>query len=302
MTCLEIKPVRRARGEVTLPGDKSIAHRALLLSAITKGNTVINNFPFNDDCLATLDVLFKLGVKYKAVPKVKVIIIGKGLRGLDKPQTSLRIKESGTTFRLILGILAGQNFESRVSAGKSLSKRPMLRVTQPLRLMGAGISSRIMKSCAKRQEPRKYAEEYPPILIQGGALKGITYKLPVASAQVKSAILLAGLFTKEVTTVIEPIATRDHTERILKLFKARIKVKGDNIVINGGHELVSPGTIYIPGDISSAAFFIVLAVVLQGSHVKLRNSGLNFKRAGIIRILRRMGAKIKITNLKSRNY
>ena len=274
-----VKPVKRLEGQVYLPGDKSIAHRAVILSALAYGKTSIKNFPLNEDCLATISVFKKLGIK---ISKGNIIFVsGKGLTGFKKPKGPIFINESGTTLRLLLGILAGQNFQTQIKAGKVLSKRPMLRVIAPLRLMGAKI---IAKPSV--------------IIIKGVALKGITYRLPVASAQVKSALLLAGLFAKGKSKVIEPIKTRDHTERMLKFFKAAIKVKGNTATIDGSRKLVSPGSICVPGDISSAAFFLVAASLLPNSKVILKKVGLNPSRAGVIHLLKRMKAKIKITNYK----
>ena len=272
--------IKRVRGEVTLSGDKSIAHRSIILSALCQGKTKIENFPFNKDCLFTLKAFQKLGVKITRSHNA-ISVFGKGLFGLKKPRGPIFIGDSGTTLRLILGVLAGQDFEVKLDVGKSLSQRPMLRVTEPLRLMGAKI------------------KEYLPITIQGGDLKPITYKMPVASAQVKSAILLAGLYTGGRTSVIEPIPTRDHTERILKLFKADIKLQQNKIVIKGKGKLISPGKVFVPGDISSAAFFMVLVAILPNSQVLINNVSLNPSRIGIIRVLKRMGADIKVTKSPS---
>ena len=214
---LKSNPCQKLAGKIFLPGDKSIAHRALILSAITHCNTRIRNFPSNKDCLATIDSLKKLGIRIKPVNEDTVIVYGKSLRGLTRPKSPILIAESGTTFRLLLGILAGQDFTVKLAAGKSLSKRPMLRVIQPLRMMGAAINARKSKVAGSE-------DEYPPVTITGKNLKGITYKTPVASAQVKGAIILAGLLVKGETKIIEPLKTRDHTERMLKLFKANLKV------------------------------------------------------------------------------
>jgi 3-phosphoshikimate 1-carboxyvinyltransferase len=187
----------------------------------------------------------------------------------------------------MLGVLAGQPFSTTLRAGKSLSMRPMKRVAEPLRMMGAKIETR-----HKRQGPR--LEEYPPITIRGGNLKAITYRLPVASAQVKSAILLAGLYAKGITKVIEPIKTRDHTEKMLRLFKADLKI-GDRIIsIKGNTQLKTPNSIELPGDISAASFFIVAACLIKNSNLIIRSLGLNPTRCGLIKVLKRMGAKIKI--------
>jgi len=273
-------------GKITLAGDKSIAHRALILSSLSCGKTIVKNFPIHDDSLATLAVLGALGVKILR-KNDQVYVFGKGKHGLFMPQKPIFVKDSGTTLRLLLGVLAGQNFKTKVTAGKYLSLRPMARVNIPLRLMGAKIISKI-----------KGNDEYAPIVIGSGNLKGITYRVPVASAQVKSAILLAGLFARGKTRLIEKVLTRDHTERMLRIFGADIVIRDKSITLNPEKHLVSPQEIYIPGDISSAAFFVVLALIIPGAKVIIEKVGLNPTRNGIIRILKRMGAGIKIIPLK----
>jgi len=260
-----VNPAGPFRGRVSLPGDKSIAHRAVILSALSSPKTTLENFPANDDCLATLKAFKQLGIR-STLKKSEVLIYGKGLFGLKKPGRPIYLADSGTSLRLILGVLAGQRFSVRLTAGKSLSGRPMKRVILPLRKMGAEIKSRM--------------GGFAPIIIKGGGLKSITYRLPVASAQVKSAILLAGLYAKGKTRVIETVTTRDHTERMLKIFKGRI--------------LRSPGKIYIPGDISSAAFFIVAGSIINGSKILVRNVSLNPTRTGAVKVLKRMGAHINV--------
>ncbi|MDD5167134.1 MAG: 3-phosphoshikimate 1-carboxyvinyltransferase [Candidatus Omnitrophica bacterium] len=282
-------PVTHIKGVLTLPGDKSIAHRAIIVSALCRGKTKIENFPASKDCLYTLSVFKKLGIRIDLRFSREIVVYGKGLRGLDKPAGPIFVGESGTTLRLLLGVFSGQDFKVKLITARSLSRRPMLRVTLPLRMMGAQISA--------KGDPKK--EEYPPITIRGGRLESITYKIPVASAQVKSAILLAGLFSRAKTTVFEPLATRDHTERMLKLFKADIKVKGNKIVIAGDKDLSSPGRVYIPGDISSASFFIVLANILPDAEITIRRVGINPSRTGIVKVLKRMGADIRCARDKS---
>jgi len=270
------------RGEISLPGDKSIAHRSLIISALSFGKTIIKNFPASGDLLATLSVLSALGVNISRNNK-RVLVCGRPGCGLLEPKKPLFASNSGTTIRLLLGVLAGQDFTARLVAGKYLSARPMARVNIPLRMMGALITAK-----------KRGSDEYPPIVISGNKLKGISYRLPVASAQVKGAILLAGLYAEGKTRVIEPIKTRDHTERMLKAFGADITISGNSVILNPGQILTSPGEIYIPGDISSAAFFLVLASVIPGSNVVIRSCGLNPGRRGIINVLKRMGAKIKV--------
>ncbi|MDI6758518.1 MAG: 3-phosphoshikimate 1-carboxyvinyltransferase [Candidatus Omnitrophota bacterium] len=290
------------KGKILLLGDKSIAHRALIVSSLSKGKTRIENVPLNEDCSSTLKNLKKLGIKItqrrRGLFSSAVTVAGKGLWGLKKPKSFLFAGASGTTLRLLLGVLAGQNFQVKLAADKSLSKRPMRRVNEPLRMMGAVIK-------ASRINHQILNEEYLPIIIKGGNLKGITYKMPVASAQVKSAILLAGLYAKGKTCIIERVATRDHTERMLKLFKVDIKVNPINrarqnmIVLKGLKEMTSPKKIYIPADISGAAFFIVLAAIIPGSDILIKEVSLNPSRIGILRVLKRMNARIQLLNVNS---
>ncbi|MCX7661390.1 MAG: 3-phosphoshikimate 1-carboxyvinyltransferase [Candidatus Omnitrophica bacterium] len=295
MRSFKINPTSSLKKKtLSLKGDKSIAHRLLILGAISIGKMTLKNFPFNEDCLWTLKALKRLGVKIKLnSSSLSVTIWGKGLYGLKEPKVPLYVGNSGTTFRLLAGLLAGQDFKVKLRAGESLSQRPMLRITQPLRMMGADIQ-------ARKKIISKKIEEYPPLIIRGRRLSPITYKLPVASAQVKSAILLAGLYAQGETKVIEPIRTRDHTERLLKLFKAKIKVKQNQILIKGGYPLYAPSEFYIPSDISSASFFIVLTCCLRGASLLIKNVSINPTRIGIIRVLKRMQANIEIRNLEEK--
>ena len=287
MSFFKIQGPCKVKGKISLPGDKSIAHRIIILSCLSGNSTNIINFPFNDDCLSTVRAFKKLGTKITVDPKnCRIQVRGVGLNGSKRPVDPIFVGESGTTLRLLLGVLAGQNFKVKLTCAKSLSQRPMLRVTSPLRKMGAKITC--------RRSPQ--GEEYLPATIQGQNLRPIVYKLPVASAQVKSAILLAGLYAEGFTRVIEPIKTRDHTERLLKAFGAKVIIQSNQVFIKGKKELVSPGSIYVPGDISSAAFFMVLAAITPGSRIILKNVSLNPSRLGIIRVLKRMGAQIKVTS------
>jgi len=291
MNPIKILPRLGLRGRIFLPADKSISHRALILGAISTGVTTLENFPDSQDIKATVDVLRRLGVKIIRRKKGKVVIFGRGLNGLKSPKKALFISESGTTYRLLLGLLAGQCFKVKLLAGKPLSKRPMLRVIGPLRRMGAWIKA-----------SKSGKDEYPPVIIKGGNLKGINYKLPVPSAQVKSAIMLAGLYAQGKTKIIDHFKTRDHTERMFKAFRARIKLKGSQIVIEKSKQLKSIGRFYIPGDLSSAAFFIVAAIILPDSEVVLKNVSLNPSRMGALGVLKRMGARIEVcrkTKIKS---
>lgn len=302
MSSYRIKPARTVRGKILLPGDKSIAHRSIIISAIAKGKTYIYNFPTSQDCLITLRVFKRLGVKISKITdsKTSFCVEGRGLYNLSRPSGSIFVGESGTTFRLVLGVLAGQPFRTTLTADKRLSHRPMRRVTEPLRRMGALIKAK--RTQVFSRTPKYIAEEYPPIAIKGGSLRRIRYKMPVASAQVKSALLLAGLYAKGTTKIFEPIKTRDHTERMLKDFSADIRIKDKSISVSGQKgqkELASGGRIDIPADISSASFFIVATILLPHSYLVLKLVGINPSRMGMIRVLRRMGANIKIIPVKS---
>lgn len=298
MKPVAINPCRALKGRLYLPGDKSIAHRAIILASLSKGNTVIRNFPFNDDCLSTISIFRQLGISI-SITKSLVRISGKGLRGLKKPSQQLFVNESGTTFRLMMGVLCGQGFKCNLFAGRSLSRRPMSRVLVPLRMMGAQVYG---KTPAYRTgRGARGNEEYPPVTINGTRnLKGIRYKMPVASAQVKSAILLAGMYARSRTEIIEQTASRDHTERMLALFKAPIAVKNKSIVLREGTELTAPPSIAIPGDISSAAFFMVAATIIPGSSLTIKNVSLNPCRRQVIDLLKKMGARIKVVSLKTK--
>ncbi|MCX5705306.1 MAG: 3-phosphoshikimate 1-carboxyvinyltransferase [Candidatus Omnitrophica bacterium] len=287
MSGFVIRRVSGLKGSVSIPGDKSVAHRAVILGALSKGKTVIENFPFNEDCLSTVVVFKQLGISINKRSESVIEVKGNGLYGLRKAVSPIFVGESGTTFRLMTGLLAGQGFKTELVAGKVLSGRPMLRVTRPLRLMGADIAG-----CRRNQD------EYPPLTIQGKVLHSITYRLPVASAQVKGAILLAGLYASGKTKVIEQMATRDHTERMMQLFKAKFSAKGNVVMVKGGGELVSPRKIYVPGDISSAAFFMVAAAIVPGSEITIKNITLNPSRMGIVKVLKRMGVKLTVKGKK----
>lgn len=290
-----VKPACALRGKIILPGDKSIAHRAIIISALGDGLTTIKNFPANKDCFYTVSAFRKFGIRIIRKSKDIFAVHGRGIYGLTAPDKPIFIGDSGTTLRLLLGVLAGQNFETKLIAGRSLSRRPMLRVNAPLRLIGAEITAKRAPRVLPARPAGENREEYPPITIRGGNLKPITYRMTVASAQVKSAILLAGLYARGLTCVVEPIRTRDHTERMLRLFGADIKTKANTIRIKGDKELVSPRRIYVPGDISSASFFMVAALLLPNSRILIKNINLNPSRAGIIRVLKRMKADIRVS-------
>ncbi len=268
-------------GRVTVPGDKSISHRAAMLGAIGDGITRIRNFLPANDCLATLEVVRGLGIEIE-YGSDEVLVHGRGVRGLREPGRPLECGGSGTTMRLISGLLAGQPFYSVLSANAQLSRRPMDRVAVPLRTMGATILGR---------ERGKYA----PLSIVGGSLTGIRYEMPVASAQVKSAILLAGLFAEGQTGVVEPAPSRDHTERMLSAMGAQVTVDGNVVGVEPANHL-SALDIRVPGDISSAAFLMAAAAIVPGSHIVVPGVGLNPGRVGVINVLRRMGAALRLHN------
>lgn len=268
------------KGTVELIGDKSISHRAIMFSSIAKGTTRIKNFLMGQDCLSTIDCFRKMGVNIDINDK-EVIVKGVGLRGLKKPNEILNVGNSGTTIRLMMGILAGNEFESTVIGDESIGKRPMKRVTDPLRLMGCSIKG-------------NDDANFTPITIYGGNLNGIEYKMPVASAQVKSSIILASLYADSSSTIIEKSKSRNHTEIMLKSFGADIKSNDLKIDVQPVRELFSVGNINVAGDISSAAFIIAAASIVEGSEVLIKNVGLNETRTGIIDVLEAMNGNFEI--------
>ncbi|GAA0091530.1 3-phosphoshikimate 1-carboxyvinyltransferase [Paraclostridium bifermentans] len=268
------------KGTVELIGDKSISHRAIMFSSIAKGTTRIKNFLMGQDCLSTIDCFRKMGVNIYINDK-EVIVKGVGLRGLKKPNEILNVGNSGTTIRLMMGILAGNEFESTVIGDESIGKRPMKRVTDPLRLMGCNIKG-------------NDDANFTPITIYGGNLNGIEYEMPVASAQVKSSIILASLYANSSSTIIEKSKSRNHTEIMLKSFGADIKSNDLKIDVQPVRELFSVGNINVAGDISSAAFIIAAVSIVEGSEVLIKNVGLNETRTGIIDVLEAMNGNFEI--------
>lgn len=266
--------------EIIVPPDKSISHRAVMLASISKGATRIKNLLMGEDILRTMEAFKAMGVRIDVA--ADVVVHGVGMRGLKKPEDSLYLGNSGTTMRILPGILAGQDFEVVLTGDDSLSNRPMSRIVEPLRMMGADVSG------------RGTDEIYPPLKIKGKALKAIRYKSKIASAQVKSCILMAALYADGVTAVSEPVKSRDHTERMLNEFGVRCRSSRLGCEISGPAELKSPGNIEIPGDISSAAFFMVAGCILPDRKIVLKNVGLNPTRTGIIDILKKMGAAISL--------
>ncbi|MNO53369.1 3-phosphoshikimate 1-carboxyvinyltransferase [compost metagenome] len=269
-------------GRVRLPGDKSISHRSIMLGSLAEGVTEVEGFLEGEDALATLQAFRDMGVVIEGPHHGRVTIHGVGLNGLKAPPGPIYLGNSGTSMRLLAGLLAGQGFDSELTGDPSLSKRPMNRVADPLRKMGAVIET---------------AEQgRPPLKIRGGkALKGVNYALPMASAQVKSCLLLAGLYAEGNTTVTEPAPTRDHTERMLRGFGYPVVVEGASASVESGHRL-SATRIEVPGDISSAAFFLVAASIAEGSDLVLEHVGINPTRTGVLDILGLMGADITLLN------
>ena len=281
-----VHPAKSLRGKIVLAGDKSISQRAVILSSISKGTTRIENFLFSDDCLSTIKAFRSLGIKIETDSN-SIVVKGNGLYGLKKPTRPLNLGESATSLRLLSGLLAAQDFKSILKAAPSLSRRPMRRILEPLRLMGAQIR-------ARKKKTKNWIEEFAPLEIKGTKLKPIRYKLPISSAQVKSAILLAGLYVKGNTQVIEIFKSRDHTERMLRAFSADIRLDSSMISLSGGKELSTPRLFKIPADISSAAFFIVGSTIIEGSEILISSVGVNPTRAGVLNVLKRMGADIRL--------
>jgi len=270
-------------GEIITPGDKSISHRAVILSSLAVGTSTINGFLKSEDTLSTLNAFINMGVEIHMTPEI-LKINGVGIHGLKKPFKTVDAGNSGTTARLLMGLLSGQEFISGLTGDKYLRKRPMRRVVDPLKLMGADITG-------------ENNADNLPLIINGRKLKSIKYRLPVASAQVKSAIILAGLFADGETEIIEPQKTRDHTERMLNHLGSHLRTDDKSIFVSPVDKL-NPSNLNIPSDISSAAFFIVAALINKGSEIILKNVGLNTARTGILEILKRMGGSIEIQDKK----
>ncbi len=277
------EPATGVGGSLSVPGDKSISHRALLLGAIAEGRTRITGFLESEDCHATLNALRALGVTIEQPEAHLVLVTGAGMQGLRPSATPLDMGNAGTAMRLFMGLLCGQNFSSRLVGDGSLMRRPMERVAQPLRLMGARIDTQ---------------DGHPPVEVHGHSpLNAIDYTLPMASAQVKSAILLAALMARGRTRITEPATTRDHTERMLADFGAAISRSGATVELNGGQPLHST-PVEVPGDFSSAAFFIVAGCLAANEGMTLRRVGVNPTRTGLLTMLRLMGAQISVTPLE----
>ena len=279
---MEIHGVKSIKGELKIPGDKSISHRSVILSSITNNSVAIENFLFCQDCIKTLDILNKLGVKIEKI-NGNLIVYGKGIKNLKEPDEILDVGNSGTTIRIMSGLLSATNFMSVLSGDESINNRPMERIIKPLQEMGANINGRENNTKA------------PLVIIGNPGLEGKKFDLKASSAQVKSGILLAALHARGTTEIIQPQVSRDHTERMLQFFGADITYDGKYTKLNPGKKL-SAGKIYVPGDISSAAFFIVAALVLKNSHALMKDIGINPIRSYFIEVLRQMGGKIVIKN------
>ena len=273
-----IQKIKKAVGQIKVPGDKSISHRAVMLGSLANGVTEISGFLKGADCLSTIDCFRKMGIDID-INGENVTVHGNGLRGLKKPDEMLYTGNSGTTTRLLCGILAGQNFDTSITGDASIQKRPMGRVVQPLSMMGAKIEN-----------------EYCPLYITGTKLHGIDYKMPVASAQVKTAIILAGLYADGETVIHEIEKSRDHTELMLSAMGADLTVDNLDITVKPTNDLTAVN-VDVPGDISSAAFFLVLGAIMPNSHITLTNVGINPTRTGIINVLKDMGADITLENV-----
>ena len=270
------------KGEITIPGDKSISHRSIMLGSLADGITEVHGFLNGADCISSMNCFRQMGIDITYDGQT-VIIHGKGLHGLTKPNDTLDVGNSGTTTRLMSGILAAQDFRSRVTGDDSICRRPMKRIMTPLAMMGADIMSEAGNDCA-------------PLIINGKNLRGINYNSPVASAQVKSCVLLAGLYADGETSVTEPYVSRNHTELMLKAFGADIMTDGTTAIVKPANRLIGR-KLLVPGDISSAAYFIVAGLITPDSEITIKNVGINPTRDGIIDVIRMMGGDISFDNV-----
>lgn len=272
------------KGEVTVPGDKSISHRAVMFGSLAEGTTEVLNFLQGADCLSTIDCFRKMGISIENTPE-HILIHGKGLHGLKAPESVLDTGNSGTTTRLISGILAAQPFKTTLTGDASIQKRPMRRIMEPLSMMGADITSINGNDCA-------------PLCIKGAPLHGIHYRSKVASAQVKSAVLLAGLYADGITSVTEPTVSRNHSETMLNYFGASVQTEGTTALVYPDPDLHGQ-KVCVPGDISSAAYFIAAGLLVPGAEVLIRNVGINPTRDGILKVAQAMGGNITCLNIRN---
>ena len=280
---MRIEPVSALDGHVAVPGDKSISHRAVLIGAVCEGETRVTGFGRSADTEATIEAVRALGAEVIEDDVDALTIRGVGLRGLRSSEEPIDCGNAGTLMRLISGVLSGVAGRTVLVGDTSLSSRPMERIAEPLRRMGATVET---------------TDGHAPLVVEGGSLRAIDYELPVASAQVKSAILLAGVHAEGATTVVEPVPTRDHTERMLEAAGARVTRRPSSVTVEGGPLLTLP-EVEVPGDISSAAPFLVAAAIVSGSRVTAHGVGLNPRRAGLLDVLERMGARIAVYNRRS---
>jgi 3-phosphoshikimate 1-carboxyvinyltransferase len=280
---LRVQPARYLSGTAQVPGDKSISHRALILGALASGQSHVANWLPAGDCAATLACLRSLGVAIERLSATSLKVQGVGLRGFEQPDRALDCQGSGTSMRLLAGLLAGQPFAATLDGHSGLRRRPMRRIIEPLRQMGARIEGR--------------NGGYPPLRLQGGDLHGIDYRLPVASAQVKSCLLLAGLLAREPTIIHEPGPARDHTERMLRAMGAQLDVEGATVKLIPDATPLRPLDIAIPGDLSSAAFLIVAAAIVPGSTITLEQVGVNPTRTGLLDVMQAMGAQLDVAEV-----
>jgi 3-phosphoshikimate 1-carboxyvinyltransferase len=285
---LIVKPSRGLKGEIILPGDKSISHRSVIFAAIAEGDTTITGFLTGEDTLNTAKAVQALGITVDGLGSSTLVVRGQGLNGLREPGNLLDLGNSGTGMRLLAGLLAGQDFFSVLTGDQYLRKRPMARIVGPLRMMDAVIDGRA-------------GGKHAPLAIRGAGARtrAIDYASPVASAQVKSALLLAGLYADGVTSVSEPSKSRDHTERMFRFFGVEVREEGTRVTLRGRQALKAAGTLSVPSDISSAAFFMVAACIVPGSDLLIRSVGVNPTRTGIIDVLNAMGADITLLNTRT---
>ena len=281
---LKILPCDKISGAITVPADKSISHRAVMLASLSDGACNVDNLLESDDCLRTVECFRAMGVLIEKSNSGRYLVRGRGLKGLTVPRDILYVGNSGTSIRLLLGVLAGQNFSTTITGDESIKQRPMLRVVEPLRKMGAVIRGR---------ENGNFA----PLEIKGGELSAIEYEIPVASAQIKSCLMLAALFARGTTGITEPAASRDHTEKMFGYFGIPFSKEGDRITVSSPGA-IKPRDLSIPGDISSAAFFIVAALIVPGSSLLIKDVGLNPTRTGILDVLKEMGARIEVRDTR----
>lgn len=281
---LEVNAVKGLQGEIFIPGDKSISHRSVMFSSLGDKAVTIKNFLNSQDCLSTVSCMEALGVKIEKINDNELVVHGVGINGLKEPENVLDAGNSGTTLRLLMGMLSAQNFFVTFTGDDSLRKRPMARVIKPLSKMGAQLVS------------RENSRLLPLAILPVEQIKAINYEMPIASAQVKSAILLAGMYADSKTIVTEPYVSRDHTEKMFETFGVELYKEGTSVGIQKVEQLISPETLEVPGDISSAAFWLVAASIIPNSNLTLKNVGVNKTRTGIIDVLLNMGADIKVVN------